>query len=126
MSKHGQLIYELICASRDHPTAEEVYLLAKNSTPKIAMATVYNNLNKLVAEGRIRRLGTAGEADRYDNATPHDHMQCVSCGRLHDLFLEDLRPSISLFTKEEVLSYDLTVRYLCAACKEKKQLARLQ
>ncbi len=118
MSKNGRLIYELVSASCSHPTAEEVFLLAKNQTPNIAMATVYNNLNKLVAEGKLRRICVAGSADHYDKAIPHEHLVCVKCGKLHDVQLGNTFEYLRSKITQELLSYELNLRYLCDDCKE--------
>ncbi len=46
MTQNGKRILELINSSCEHPTAEQIFLLMKQTTPKIALATVYNNLNR--------------------------------------------------------------------------------
>ncbi len=125
MSKHKRLIYELVSTSSVHPTAEEVFLLAKKETPTIAMATVYNNLNALVKEGMIRRLSVGG-ADRFDITVRHDHMVCVRCGTLSDVSIPDVTAKLCEWTGEDVLSYDLTVRHVCKVCREKEETSSVQ
>ncbi len=124
MSRNAQLIYDLVCASSQHPTAEDVFWLIKAHNPKISMATVYNNLNKLVAEGNLRRLTVSG-ADRYDKTTPHEHLLCARCGKIEDLFLSDFGALLQRSVKEEVLSYDLTVKFVCEGCQKASQTAKI-
>ena len=35
-------VYEVLLAQRDHPTATEVFMRAKQRMPSISLATVYN------------------------------------------------------------------------------------
>ena len=39
-----QHVYEVLLSQRDHPSAEEVFMRAKQSKPEISMATVYLSL----------------------------------------------------------------------------------
>ncbi len=88
MTKQRKLILQIINASCDHPTAEEIYNRALAEMPGMVLATVYNNLNALVAAGQIIRLHTADGADRYDRAEhPHGHLVCDRCGSIRDVEL---------------------------------------
>ena len=49
MTKYAQQILDLVLCSTGHPTAEQIFLQMKQENSKIAQATVYNNLNALVA-----------------------------------------------------------------------------
>ena len=51
MTKYAQQIFDLVLCSTEHPTAEQIFLQMKQENSKIAQATVYNNLNALVADG---------------------------------------------------------------------------
>ena len=80
MIKYAQQILDLVLCSTEHPTAEQIFLQMKQENSKIAQATVYNNLNALVADGKLIRLPQPGAPDRYDNTTRHDHLICTRCG----------------------------------------------
>ena len=56
MTKYAQQILDLVLCSTGHPTAEQIFLQMKQENSKIAQATVYNNLNALVADGKLIRL----------------------------------------------------------------------
>jgi Fe2+ or Zn2+ uptake regulation protein len=69
-----------------HPTAAEIHAALQPSLPALALATVYRNLELLVAEGRVHEVPTASGALRYDGRLdPHDHFECERCGRLFDV-----------------------------------------
>jgi len=88
-SRQREIVKDILQASYDHPTAEEVYLEAQKVHPGIGIATVYRNLNQLVDAGEIRKIPLGNGNDRFDgHLEEHYHMLCTSCGRL-----QDLRPS---------------------------------
>jgi Fur family peroxide stress response transcriptional regulator len=69
-----------------HPTASEIHAALQPSLPALALATVYRNLEVLVAEGRVHEVPTTSGALRYDGRLdPHDHFDCERCGRLFDV-----------------------------------------
>src|ERR1035441_959110 len=51
-----QQVYDVLIQKRDHPTAEEVFIRAKQAMPDISMATVYNCLDALVQCGLVRQV----------------------------------------------------------------------
>ncbi|HET7745789.1 MAG TPA: transcriptional repressor [Vicinamibacteria bacterium] len=80
------VVLEAVCASMDHPTAEEVFQAARQRLPHISLGTVYRNLRDLAGEGAIREIHAGGQPVRFDgNVTPHHHVRCVHCGRMADL-----------------------------------------
>ena len=58
-------VYDILLGKRDHPTAEEVFLRAKQQMPEISMATVYNCLDTLVQCGLVRQVNLERGATRY-------------------------------------------------------------
>src|SRR5215831_7599041 len=64
-----------------HPTAEEVFIAVKQELPKISLATVYKNLEALVACGAASKLTYGDSAARYEIRTDHHyHSRCLACG----------------------------------------------
>jgi len=80
-------ICDIIAASRDHPTAQDVHTRLKEKYPTSSLTTVYITLDTLVRLGVIHALGTAGdETVHYDSDTvPHINLACISCHRIVDL-----------------------------------------
>ena len=66
MTKQRQLILNIVNRSCGHPTAEDIFLAAREAMPGIAFATVYNNLNALTQLKLIRRVLMHGGPDCYD------------------------------------------------------------
>lgn len=121
MTAYERKIYHIITNSETHLTVEQVYTEMKRQYPRIALATVYNNVNKLWNAGLIHKVAVENMPDRYDRAVKHDHLVCQGCGRLTDISFEDLTASLRRQLGEDFLCYDLKVYYLCPACREAKQ-----
>ena len=119
MTKYGTKILEIVSACRSHMTAEEIFDTLRRTYPAVVLATVYNNLNRLLQEGLIRKVSVEGMPDRYDRIQRHDHLVCKGCGRLLDIDLGDLTAQLEENAGISILSYDLKLMYLCENCKKK-------
>ena len=117
MTKNAAYILEMINASTDHLTAEQINLQLKEQNKKTVLATVYNNLSSLYAQGLIRKISVPGYSDRYDKIKRHDHLVCQKCGKLSDITLDDLTKKFQEQTRISILSYDLKINYLCSECQ---------
>lgn len=84
--------------------------------PKIVLATVYNNLNKMVDEGMVRRVTIQGMPTVYDKTVRHDHLICKNCGKIMDVSLDDLSKMIDKKFDIKIISYDLNIHYICDDC----------
>jgi len=122
VTRYAERIWKLISQSRTHMTAEQIFLELKKEEPKVVLATVYNNVNGLCREGRIRRISVEGQPDRYDKIQRHDHLVCRECGRLSDISFQDLTENLEEQLGESILSYDLRVFYICPRCREKNMV----
>lgn len=118
MTTYEQKIYTVINASREHLTVEQIFKQVKEEYPKVVLATIYNNVNKLWKAGLIRKVSVAGNPDRYDRTQKHDHLVCRRCGRLVDIGFEDLTASLRDTVGDTFLYYDLKVFYVCPDCRK--------
>ena len=121
MTKYAQQILDIINTCPDHLTAAQIYLRLKASNSKIVLATVYNNLNLLCQQDRIRKVSLEGYPDRYDKIVKHDHLVCKKCGALSDICLSDLTAQLQEQIPEEISSDDLKVNYICPSCRSKAE-----
>lgn len=117
MNKNAQLILEIIQSSDEHMTAEQIYKKLTADSPRMSLATVYNNLAQLYESGQIRKVSSEGYPDRYDKTVRHDHLICRKCGKLTDILLKDLTDLLQSQIDEELLSYDLKISHLCPSCQ---------
>lgn len=121
MKENIKKILDIIADSKEHLTAEQIYMIMVERQYKVALATVYNNLKNLLNKGIIMKISVEGFPDRYDIATKHDHLVCKKCGRLSDIHLEDLTDILKKQVKTEIESYDLKICYICPQCKNKSK-----
>ena len=120
MTKYEKDIFAIVNTSREHLTVEQIFLKLRDIHPQVVLATVYNNLNRLLEEGLIRKVSVEGMPDRYDKMKKHDHLVCKRCGKLADITFEDLTASLKKQLGSDFLSYDLKVFYICPECREKE------
>lgn len=118
MTKNNKLICDIVNTADDHPSADQIFMRAKQQNPKVVLATVYNNLNSLVNDGKIRRISIAGKPDCYDNIVRHDHVVCIKCGTVSDIMIDDITEEIKEKLGDGFVSYDLSVSYICGKCRE--------
>lgn len=121
MTKYGKSVLEIINGSHSHPTAEQIFFEMKKKYPSVVMATVYNNLNSLHRDHKIRKLSIEGQTDRYDKNTRHDHLVCRVCRSVTDLHFHELTDELAAETGIEPEDYELIVYHTCSSCRQAEQ-----
>ena len=125
-TRQRQLVMDVVRELHDHPTADEVYLKAREVDARISRGTVYRNLALLSEEGDLLSVRIGG-ANHYDHNTgPHAHAVCASCGRVVDVPLDaataqTLAKSAATLTGYEISACDLTFSGLCPDCQQSRQ-----
>ena len=117
MTKYEKEIFAMINTSREHMTVEQIFQKLKEIHPNVVLATVYNNLNRLLEAEMIRKVSIEGMPDMYDRSEKHDHLVCKYCGELADTKFRDLTATLSEQMADEFPSYDLKVYYICPKCR---------
>ena len=108
-------VYDILLGKRDHPTAEEVFLRAKQEMPEISMATVYNCLDALVKCHLIRQINLDRGATRYcPNMEDHSHFHCDACGQFIDVVPQAL--TLTLPKGFRVRHAEISIRGTCPEC----------
>jgi Fur family peroxide stress response transcriptional regulator len=83
-----EIVYSVLLAKRDHPTADEVFVRVKTELPTISLATVYNCLEALVHCDLVRAVNFERGPTRYcPNLRPHAHFHDEQTGATHDIEL---------------------------------------
>ena len=85
-----EVIYGVLLAKRDHPTADEVFARVKAELPGTSLATVYNCLETLVERDLVRAVNFERGPTRYcPNLRPHAHFFDTTTGRTLDIDLPE-------------------------------------
>ena len=128
-SKKRRSIYDALCASRSHPSAEQLYSLLKPQMPELSLGTVYRNLGVLLRDGLIVSVGRVDGEERYDADTSiHPHFICSACGSVSDLALdmdfEGYRRTVETYTQGRVYSCSLSFYGLCKDCEIRQKASQ--
>jgi Fe2+ or Zn2+ uptake regulation protein len=114
--------YDVVAASADHPTAEQILERVRQKMPRVSLGTVYRNLEKLREQGRVVVVRFAGGVAHYDAMVgEHDHFVCESCGAVRDLEPARARGSnaTALERRGYVVRWQTTSLYgTCGECAE--------
>ncbi len=101
-----RIILEELRKLKTHPTAADIYDIARRQLPRLSLGTVYRNLDALTRSGEIRRIASAGAEARFDgNPSQHYHVRCVRCGRLDDV--EHPKHDMDLVAIQRSSGYDI-------------------
>ena len=121
-----KVILEELYKVKIHPTADEVYDMARKRIPNISLATVYRNLEKMATNGDILRLDIAGKRRRYDaDLSRHYHLRCSVCGGVSDIpqaaIIEITSQIEKLKGVNGIEGYSLEFRGTCKKCSNGDQ-----
>ena len=79
------LLFQALCASTQHPTAEEIYAEVAPKLPGLSLATVYANLETLHSKRLIEKVPVADGKMRYDaRIESHHHFYCTHTREIID------------------------------------------
>ncbi len=122
-SKKRQAIYDCLCATGTHPTADWIYQQLRPSFPDLSLATVYRNLGQLKAAGLIQSVGVVAGQERYDaKLHPHSHFICTRCGSVLDLMElqlpDDLTAQAEAASGCKITGHSLRLTGLCPRCRQ--------
>jgi len=105
---------------------QEVHLAAQESAPALGMATVYRAIKGLLEDGWLVSVDLPGEPARYERAGKlhHHHFHCNQCNRVFEadgcsLSLKNLVPR-----GFKLMTHELVLYGLCAACVARKPAAK--
>jgi len=120
-SRQREAIKEYLMGTKEHPTADTVYMAMREQNPNISLGTVYRNLNLLTEIGEIQRLSCGDGIDRFDAATQqHYHVMCTKCKRVSDLEIQPLEGINQAAEKEydgTIESHTIMFYGTCNQCK---------
>lgn len=91
-SETRDIIYNYLCGTKAHPSAEMIFNDLKSVLPQLSLKTVYTNLRFFEERGQVIRVANVNGIERYDaNCEDHVHLVCDECGSVIDVMDADIR-----------------------------------
>jgi Fur family peroxide stress response transcriptional regulator len=114
-------VYREVAENCFHPSVEEVYERVRKTLPAISLNTVYRVLTTLSEKGLLQRLDPFYPRTLYDaDMREHHHLICLNCGRIEDVYLDDLCIDMDQLKRlglpDSVGEFRLQFRGLCSLC----------
>lgn len=118
LTKQRREVYDVLREQRDHPTATEVFIRAKERVPGISLATVYNCLETLTHSGLVKQVNLDRSPSRYcPNLNEHGHFHCEGCGAITDVEFDAATGTPLALPQGSVVNrMEISLRGLCPAC----------
>lgn len=117
-SKKRQAIYDLMCSTKEHPSAEWVYNKLKSDYPDLSLGTVYRNMKLLEEQGMLKSVAVVDGCGRYDAyVKPHSHFVCSECGKILDVHVSfDAVDRVNIEGVHRIDSHNLVYYGICTDC----------
>lgn len=124
-SRQREIILDTLKENVVHPTAEFLYDIIKEKDPKISLATLYRNLNKLSDKGIIKKIDGLEPSSHFDHNThEHYHFMCDKCKRVFDVSVNIAFDVVKKAEKETgflIKGHDIVLHGICKECQEKEK-----
>ena len=119
-SRQREMIYEYLCSTVEHPTAETIYRDLIKRLPNLSLGTVYRNLKFLQEQGKITALTSTDGIEHFDAICEnHAHLICKECGKIVDIEnvdYESLVHSLNLDKNFKLEKIELSIIGKCQKC----------
>ena len=121
-SRQRERIYEYLTRSKEHPSAERIYLALRGELPDLSLGTVYRNLKLLEEMGMVRRVIAHQGNERYDSiCNDHVHFICQKCGSVVDVadtIPDEMLRWVSLEEGFQVSRQEVMLTGCCPRCSQ--------
>ncbi|ADG94097.1 ferric uptake regulator, Fur family [Arcobacter nitrofigilis DSM 7299] len=121
-TEQREIVLEVLLNAKGHLTAEEIYNEVKNANPdsNIGIATVYRSLSFLEEVHLITSITFGTDGKKYESNTKnhHDHLICVSCGKIVEFMDEEIEKRQTKVAKENGFVITNHVMQLLGKCSD--------
>lgn len=121
-----------IFAQHGHIDAEQVLAAVRGTGHKISRATVYRNLDLLVAAGLVHKVRLGGNRSVFEHVHPgqnHDHLACRRCGRLVEFVSPAIAATLAGICRAHGFALEgnqLQILGACVGCAEEQAPERVE
>ena len=118
-----QVVFQLVKKASGHVAADQIYQEVRKTLPRISLATVYRNLEKLADNQLIGKTIIKGVFYFELETAPHYHVICLSCGAIDNIdsgIAGDIESHFARATSYKLTSHDLVLYGVCPNCQKKR------
>jgi len=99
------IIYDVIAAMRNHPTADDIYNEIVRNYPSISLSTIYNTLELFVENNLINTVKTDSGTIRYDAVQDsHHHLYYEESDKIEDFYSPELDNLLNEFFEKNKIN----------------------
>lgn len=121
------IIKILFQKKNQHLSADDIYLLTKETNPDIGIATIYRTLELFAELGIVNKMEFGDGCSRYEfnegkEGHAHHHLICEKCGSIIEFnedLLEELEEKIARESKFRITNHCLRFYGYCQNCQAK-------
>ncbi|MCM1131622.1 MAG: transcriptional repressor [Roseburia sp.] len=120
MTTQKRIVYQAL-EDLGHASVEALIEYLRNHNEHISLATIYRNIQALLAEQKIRIVKLKGNDVLETIKEDHAHFVCEECGSIEDIFV-DKNEVISKMSKvclHQIKKCDIAFYGLCQNCTKK-------
>jgi Fur family transcriptional regulator, ferric uptake regulator len=133
ITKPRQMIMDVLSGTKEHVSAEEIYMKVHKTYPNVGLTTVYRTLDLLEAMGFVSKLQFGDGRSRYeliDSLTKrrhHHHLVCTGCKRVidYDDFIDEELELLKKVERElsrkhdfRIMGHEIQFYGMCSRCKK--------
>jgi Fur family peroxide stress response transcriptional regulator len=122
-STHQRLAILECIDTHGHIDIETLFELILQKYPTMSKATLYRNINDLLAFYILEEVKLPQQKQKYEiKKVPHIHLLCSHCGNVEDIFVETkpLLETIFFQSGFEISSSFIVMNGICKRCSGKK------
>ena len=122
-STHQRLAILECIDTHGHIDIETLFELILQKYPTMSKATLYRNINDLLAFYILEEVNLPQQKQKYEiKKVPHIHLLCSHCGNVEDIFVETkpLLETIFFQSGFETNSSFIVMNGICKRCSGKK------
>ncbi|HDQ25526.1 MAG TPA: transcriptional repressor [bacterium] len=130
MTAGREAVITVLQGTKDHLSADEIFIKARRINPDVGLTTVYRTLERLSEMGEVHSLDSGDKRARFELANNekghHHHLVCTKCNRMidYDDFIDDEVKLLQESEKKLSKKYDFTINShliqfygICDNCK---------
>jgi len=132
MTEPRRIIMDVLAGTKEHVSAEEVYMQVHKAYPNVGLTTVYRTLDLLEGMGVVAKLHFGDGRSRYEliesvtGLGHHHHLVCTTCKRVIDYddfvdeeleLLKKVERELSKKHRLQIVGHAIQFYGRCSRCK---------